>query len=146
MLQRIQSIFLFLAGGASLGLFGLPFATIPSAIPESTIFADAVYNIQDQIALMALFGLAGAFAILAIFLFRKRTLQMRFAIFAFIANLIGVIFGVLFFMQNSADADAQQINDGFGIYLPIGAMVFTLLAYRFISKDEKLVKSMDRLR
>ena len=146
MLQRIQSIFLFLAGGASLGLFGLPFATIPNGIPESTIFADAVYKIQDQIALMGLFGLAGAFAIIAIFLFRKRTLQMRFAIFAFIANLIGVIFGVLFFMQNSADADAQQINDGFGIYLPIGAMVFTLLAYRFISKDEKLVKSMDRLR
>lgn len=146
MLQRIQSIFLFLAGGASLGLFGLPFATIPSGIPQSAIFADAAYNVQDQIALMVLFGLGGALALLAIFIFKNRNLQMRLAIFAFIANLIGVIFGVLYFMQNSTEANAQQINDGFGMYLPIAAMVFSLLAYRFISKDEKLVKSMDRLR
>jgi glucan phosphoethanolaminetransferase (alkaline phosphatase superfamily) len=146
MLQRIQSIFLLLAGGASLGLFGVPFATTPKAIEGSTIFADAAYSIQDQLALMILFALAGAIAIISIFLFKNRGLQMRLSIFAFIANLIGVIFGVIFFMQNSSDTGTQTINDGFGIYFPIAAMIFALLAYRFINKDNKLVKSMDRLR
>lgn len=146
MLQRIQSIFLLLAGGASLSLFGVPFATTPKVIEGSTIFADAAYSIQDQLALMILFALAGAIAIISIFLFKNRGLQMRLSIFAFIANLIGVIFGVIFFMQNSSDTGTQTINDGFGIYFPIAAMIFALLAYRFINKDSKLVKSMDRLR
>ena len=146
MLQRIQSIFLLLAGGASLGLFGVPFATSSKAIAGSTIFSDGAYSIQDQIALLILFGLAGALAIISIFLYKNRGLQMRLSIFAFIANFIGVIFGVIYFMQNSADAGTENINDGLGIYFPIAAMIFALLAYRFINKDNKLVKSMDRLR
>jgi hypothetical protein len=146
MLQRIQSIFLFLAGGASLGLFGLPFATTDQSVAGSVIFADAAYNVQDQIALMILFGLGGAFALASIFTFRNRSLQMRLSIFAFIANLIGLIFGILYFMQNSADTGSQAIDDGLGAYLPFAAMVLLLLAYRFINKDEKLVRSMDRLR
>ena len=146
MLQRIQSIFLLLAGAASLALFGVPFAKTPQAVAGSTLFADGVYNVQDQIALMVLFAVAGALAIAGIFLFRNRTLQMRMAIFAFIANLIGVVFGVIFFMQNSSDVGEKPISDGIGAYLPIGAMILALLAYRFINKDEKLVRSMDRLR
>lgn len=146
MLQRIQSIFLLLAGGASLGLFGLPFATTSEAIEGSTIFADAAYSVQDQIGLMILFGLGGMLALISIFIFKNRTLQMRLSILAFIANLIGVVFGVLYFMQNSADTGKQAVNDGLGVYLPIAAMILLLLAFRFINKDEKLVKSMDRLR
>jgi len=146
MLQRIQSIFLLLAGGASLGSFGLPFATTSKAVEGSTIFADAAYTVQDQMALMILFGLGGALALISLFTFKNRTLQMRLSIFAFIANLIGVIFGVLYFMQNSADTGSQAIDDGLGIYLPVAAMILLLLAFRFINKDEKLVKSMDRLR
>lgn len=145
MLQRIQSIFLLLAGAASLALFGFPFATTPTEVEGSMLFADAAYNVQDQPALMGLFGLAGALAIISIFLFSKRLLQMRISIFAFIANLIGVVLAVIFYMQNSSDA-GDTVNDGIGIYLPVAAMIFTLLAHRFINKDEKLVRSMDRLR
>lgn len=146
MLQRIQSVFLLLAGGASLSLFGVPFATTPRAVEGSAIFADAAYTVQDQVALMALFAVGGALAIAGIFLYRNRLLQMRLSIFSFIANLIGVVLGVIFFMQNSNDVGEQPVNDGIGVYLPIAAMILVLLAYRFISKDEKLVRSMDRLR
>lgn len=146
MLQRIQSIFLLLAGAASLSLFGVPFATTPQAVEGSELFADAAYNVQDQIALMVLFAVGGALAIAGIFLYRNRILQMRLSIFAFIANLIGIVFGVLFFMQHSQDVGERAINDSFGAYLPVAALIFTLLAHRFINKDEKLVRSMDRLR
>jgi len=38
------------------------------------------------------------------------------------------------------------VNDGFGIYLPLIGIIMAVLANRFIKKDDKLVKSMDRLR
>ena len=49
-------------------------------------------------------------------------------------------------MQNSSDVGEKVINDEFGMYLPVAGIIFALLAYRFIQKDNKLVKSMDRLR
>lgn len=146
MLQRIQSIFLALAAAASFGALGLPFATTAQAVQGSAIFADGAYSVQDQIVLLVLFALGGALALAGIFLFRNRNTQMRLSIFAFIANLIGIVFGILFFMQNSSDIGDNAIQDGLGAYLPAGALLFLLLAYRFINKDEKLVRSMDRLR
>ncbi|MEN0006605.1 MAG: DUF4293 domain-containing protein [Bacteroidota bacterium] len=146
MIQRIQSIFLLLAAGGALGVFGLPFASTSQAVSESAIFADAQYNVFDNPALMALFGIGGALALVSIFLFNNRKLQMRLTIFAFIAVLIGTILGVVSFMTSSSEMGDATIQDEFGMYLPAVALLFALLAYRFINKDEKLVKSMDRLR
>lgn len=146
MIQRIQSIFLLLAGGASLSLFGLPFASTPEAAPDSQLFADSVYSLMDTPALIVLFGIAGLLAIISIFLFNNRKLQMRLTIFSFIANLLGVVMAVIYYMQHSQDLGEQIINDEAGIYMPIASFVLLLLAYRFINKDEKLVRSMDRLR
>ncbi len=147
MIQRIQSIFLLLAGGASLSLFGLPFATVGEAYETSAIFQDKAFNVMDHPGLMGLFGVAGLLAVVSIFLFKNRKLQMRLSIFAFIANLLAVIFGVIYFMQfGGTEVPSEKINDGIGMYMPIVALVMCLLAYRFINKDEKLVRSMDRLR
>jgi len=146
MIQRIQSIFLFLAAAAAFGLWALPFASTNGAVANTAIFADGFYNIQDNVGLIALFSATGVLALIAIFLFNNRSTQMRVTIFAFIANLIGIIFGIVYYMQNSADVGDKTVDDGFGMYLPILTLVFTSLAYRFIGKDEKLVKSMDRLR
>lgn len=146
MLQRIQSIFLALAAAASFGTLGLPFATTSPAVQGSMLFGDGAYSVQDQITLLVLFAVGGALAVASIFLYRNRNTQMRLSIFAFIANLIGIVLAVLFFMQNSSDVGDSVVNDGLGAYLPAAALVFLLLAYRFIRKDEKLVRSMDRLR
>lgn len=146
MIQRIQSIFLLLAGSASLGVFGLPFARTAQAIEGSAIFDDAVYNVNDQLALMLLFGLSGALALLAIFLFRNRKLQMKLSLSALILNLGGLAFGLVYLLQEITDAGKEAIQDGLGMYLPVIAIICGLLAYRFIKKDDKLVRSMDRLR
>jgi len=146
MIQRIQSIFLLLAGSASLGLFGLPLAKTAQPIEESAIFADAVYNLNDQVGLMVLFSLAGAMALLGIFLFRNRRLQMKVSLSALIINLGGLAFGAYYLSQNITEAGEKAIQDGLGMYLPLVAIFFAFLAYRFIRRDDKLVKSMDRLR
>lgn len=146
MIQRIQSIFLLLAGGASFSLFGLPFALTTEAVATSQLFADSAYNLMDTPALMAMFGLAGLLAIVSVFIFSNRKLQMRLIIFAFIANLLGVVLAIVFYMQNSQDIGDTMVNDGVGMYLPLASFILLLLAYRYVNKDEKLVRSMDRLR
>jgi predicted Co/Zn/Cd cation transporter (cation efflux family) len=146
MIQRIQSIFLFLAGGASLGLFGLPFATTPKAIESSMIFGDALYNVNDQMGLSVLFGLAGVLAIIAIFLFRNRGLQSKVSLSALILNIGGLVFAIYYLTQNLTEAGRAAIEFAFGGAFPLLSILFCFLAYRFIRKDDKLVKSMDRLR
>lgn len=146
MIQRIQSIFLLLAGAASFGLFGAPFATTSESVASSQLFSDSVYDLTDTPALIALFGLAGLLAVIGLFLFRNRKLQMRLTIFAIIANLLGVAMAILFYMQNSQDIGNRAVDDGVGMYLPMASFIFLLLAYRYINKDEQLVRSMDRLR
>lgn len=146
MIQRIQSIFLLLAGGASFGVLGLPFATTDKAENASALFADSIFNTQDNIALMVFFGIAGLLAIIDIFLYNNRPLQIRLGMFAFIANIIGLILGIALFFNDMQNVGTDNIDDGLGAYLPIVAGVLLLLAIRFIRKDEKLVRSADRLR
>ena len=146
MIQRIQSLFLFLAAACAFGLFGLPFASMAEPIAQSDIFADGIYNIMDHIGTMVLFGLAGALALVSIFLFNNRKLQMSLSRFAIISNVIGFILAIVLFYNERATMGPQDPDDQLGIFLPILFIVFALLALRFIGKDDKLVKSMDRLR
>ena len=146
MIQRIQSIFLLLAAAASFALYGIPFASTPTKTIDNEIFADQVFNLQDHIGLIIFFSLSGALALVSIFLFRNRRLQMRMTIFTVVALIVGIAFGLIYYVQNTGGLGDVAVNDRFGMYLPIIALIFTFLAYRYINKDEKLVKSMDRLR
>jgi len=145
MIQRIQSIFLLLASVGAFGVFAAPFATTQEAA-QGTVFADTVFNVQDHIGLIVLFALAGLLALVSIFLFKNRKLQMRLTIFTFIVNLAAVALGAYFFIQADQTMGDRNVQTAIGTFLPIAPFIFTLLAYRYIKKDEKLVKSMDRLR
>lgn len=146
MIQRIQSIFFLLAAAAAFSLFAFPFASTEQAVNNSALFSDGIYNIQDHIALLIMFCLAGGLSFVTIFLFKNRKLQLNIGRFAFIANLLGLILAVVFFFHDKEKVMSTPIDDGIGIFLPIVSFVFLLLAIHFITKDEKLVKSMDRLR
>jgi len=146
MIQRVQSIFLFLAAAAAFGLLKLPFATTASEVQASGLFADGNYNLQDHIALIILFGLAGGLAFISIFLFKNRKTQSLVGRFSVIANIIGLALAIILFMQDLANLGSAEPQDALGLYLPIISLIFGILALRFISKDEKMVRSMDRLR
>lgn len=142
MIQRIQSIFFLLAGVASLGLLGLPFARTDAAA-SSGLFADSRYSIQDNPVLMILFLAAGIAAIAAIFFYKRRLLQMRVALGVALFLAVGLVVGIYFYTQDAGSGAAQP---GIGAILPILGIVFSLIARKNIGKDEKLVRSMDRLR
>ena len=146
MIQRIQSIYLFLAAAAGFGMLALPFATTASSVTTSSLFADASYNVNDNIGLLVLFAVAGAMALAAIFLFNKRSVQMKIAQFSIVANVVGLVLAIILFWQDGLISSDVAVNDGVGAYLPFAFLLFGILALRAIGKDDKLVKSMDRLR
>jgi len=146
MIQRIQSIFLLLASGSAFSLFAFPFAKA-QAMSQSTVFADGIYNLQDNIGLLVLFCIAGLLTFVGIFLFRNRKTQLLVNRIAIVANIIGLILTVVLFMNDQPNMTANVTpDDGIGAYLPFVFLVFAFLANHFINKDEKLVQSMDRLR
>ncbi len=146
MIQRIQSIFLLLAALAAFALFELPFGSSDKEVAASMFFSDKTFDITDNLALLILFALSGVIALVSIFLFKNRNLQLTLGRLAIITNILGIILGVVLFMQDSPNLNNTVPNEEMGLLLPILFLLFMFLAARFIRKDEKLVRSMDRLR
>jgi Na+-transporting NADH:ubiquinone oxidoreductase subunit NqrE len=145
MIQRIQSIFLLLGGASFLGLFGAPFASSTTPIPN--LLADMTYNVQDHIVLMVLAGLGGLISLAAIFLFNNRALQKRMTYVATtVSILILVVAALLMYNERTLTDHADKIHDQIGLYLPMISLIMSVLATRYIGKDEETVRSMDRLR
>ncbi len=145
MIQRIQSLFMFLASGCFFGLFGLPFANSDEA--TKPFFEDSIYNVMDHPALLGITIAGGAIALINIFLFKNRGLQMRLSILVIICSILLAVFATyLVYQDASLMSNTADLEDGFGVYLPPLALLFGILGYVFVKKDEKLVKSMDRLR
>ncbi|OAV44273.1 DUF4293 domain-containing protein [Lewinella sp. 4G2] len=143
MLQRIQSVFLFLGAGSVFGLFAADAADTAAPVPESTLFADAQFTLFDDPVLLGVFGLAGLLLLVTIFLFNNRKLQMNLTLAGIVLVLIGAAYGAFRFFS---DVAAGNATPDFGLVLPLLAIVFAWLARTNINKDEKLVRSADRLR
>lgn len=145
MIQRIQTIYFVLAAITFGVLFMVPFATSSEPIPN--LLQDQVYNIMDSPVLIGLTVIGILASLIGIFLYSNRGLQSRVGYFSIIsAILLPLVAVLLIYNEGTVTTKADLIKDGFGIYLPIVALVFGILAVRNISKDEKLVQSMDRLR
>lgn len=143
MIQRIQSIFMLLAGGV-LGLeFVFPFAKNTQA--TDGYFSDNVFNIFDNNILLGLICTGIILSIAAIFLFKNRKLQTTINWVTMILCIIVLAIGY-FFLSQDQTGELAGVNVGIGSILPIVSLILLLIANRFIGKDESLVKSMDRLR
>ncbi len=147
MIQRIQTLFLLFAAVCSFLLFAFPFASVPAKVENSALFSnDTVYNLNDNVALLVIYALVGVVALTAIFLFNNRQRQMMVGKAATGVNLLAIILTILFFSQDAVMKSEVTPDDQLGLYMPIVGLVMLILAVRAIQKDEKLVKSMDRLR
>lgn len=136
MIQRIQSIYLFIAfiiTGA------LPFVFHLWKLENGTPFyfmSNTFYTI--------LFGLSTTLSLLSILSFKKRQNQFVTNRLNIILNLI--LLGLFVYRTLNVSGEAPVSEKGIGMFLPIGAILLLVLANRAIKKDEDLVKSVDRLR
>lgn len=146
MIQRIQSIILLLAALAFGALFLLPFGS--TVAPQAQgIFADSVYDLNDSMTLLILATLGALVALICIFMFKNRKLQIRLGYLGMVISLAIPAAAILIASQGSAGVfEDHEMSFEAGFFMPVLALVLFGLANFYIGKDEKLVKSMDRLR
>jgi len=155
MIQRIQSLYLLLAMVAIGLLFYFPVANYFSDMDcyrfSITEFTSLNPNVSSPFSKFFTFPLlinALALVILSgisIFYYKNRKLQINILNFNILFNIVLIV--LLFFYTDKINK-AIQISPEFavGTFLPLISLLFFVLASRNIRKDEKLVKSADRLR
>ncbi len=92
-----------------------------------------------------IFGMILFLATFCIFNYKDRKKQMRFAtinLFSIIVYIIALAV-FIFYAKNKLSAD---VSLQYPVVFPVIALILNYLAMRGIDKDEKLVRSMDRLR
>lgn len=155
MLQRIQSIFLLgaMASGLSLLIDPMNLASVQGDVtllksqPQSML-DDGILHISDHILLIVLVGLAILLSIVSIFQFKNRHRQLTLVRLTLISFLLLLLLAGFFFYQDYSQLNAGSylFDVGIGALAPVVGILFSILAIRAIRKDEKLIRSMDRLR
>ena len=155
MIQRIQTVFLFLAAIFAGVLFFSPIAAFEhgAEVMKLTVLGvnnqvNAQYfNAIYTLPLLVLTILVVAIPMVTIFMYKKRELQIKLSSLNVFLNAIicGLIF--LYYTSNiEKTIAAEGVAYLFGTYIPLINMVLSILAMRWIKKDIELLKSVDRLR
>jgi len=84
-------------------------------------------------------------ALIAIFLFKKRRLQMRVTMLVLLLSLGTLILGAFYIIMFDRKIDITVIWQVKAIF-PLISAILAWLAYRSIMKDDLMVRSYDRLR
>lgn len=143
MIQRIQTIYLFLASIVSGGLifvFNL-WNTIKEKIFVVDLFSKEVITLK---VIPLMFIASAVLSLVAIFLFHNRKLQFVVGRIIILINLF--LLGLLIYLSLTLSGETLVSEKGIGMFLPILAILLIVLANKAIKKDEDLVKSVDRLR
>ena len=150
MLQRIQTIYLILAGICTSLTLYFSFATysISGKLVSFTSqgFSPFGKNIEN-FPLYIVIIISSILIALSIISFKKRKRQ----IFLNTANYMVVLALIVLIFINFKNFEPTQdenieISYGVGMFLPIVTLVLLFMANRAVKKDEELIKSMDRIR
>jgi surface polysaccharide O-acyltransferase-like enzyme len=136
MIQRIQTIYLFLAALVTGVLIWVVEHFIDGEGNEFVNMDDNLYY--------GIFLTSALLSIIAIFLFKNRQLQTVINRLNLLLNLF--ILGVYVYRLLMMSGETAVSEKGIGMFIPILSIVLIVLANKAIRKDEQLVKSADRLR
>ena len=160
MWQRVQTIFLLLVAISMFLMFFFPlWEKVPpeenvlhritafyyEVISEQQDVAERVYFPYTLIGVLA--GLAIGIALFEITMFKNRLTQMKLG--AFNSLVMAGSLGLTVYYTIQLDEQIYPTFEptyGIGFYMPAAAMIFNIMANRFIRRDEKLVRSTDRIR
>ncbi len=149
MIQRIQSIYLLLSALITGSMFFLTLAELANdGVAYELLYrgwATGEEVTMPTWALAILITLITLIPIIALFLYKKRFLQIRLCGLN-MGLLVGTT-GMIYFLGNQSSKDlTAEVAYQVPMVFPLIALVFTFLAIKAIGKDEALIKSMDRIR
>jgi glucan phosphoethanolaminetransferase (alkaline phosphatase superfamily) len=157
MIERIQTVFLFIVALSLVIVLIFPVwkkenignrsaISLTSISLTHTEANEVKHNVQTfYIAIFAV--IAAGIAIYTIFQYKNRMLQIRLCLLNTL--FICAVLGLMVYFTNLAEPWVKVPQYGqFGVsfFAPAVALIFNMLARRAIQKDEKLVRSSERLR
>jgi hypothetical protein len=140
MIQRLQSVWLLLAAAAA--FCSLQFSFYSGTMLVENQSKRVELTAQSNLLLLILSAGVGIASLISIFLYKNRKTQLRIVLVTLLVSILNL---VLFFTQTKKFVPGEgnySLTAIFAIVVP----VFLFLAIRGIKRDEKLVKSLDRLR
>ncbi|WP_187262818.1 DUF4293 domain-containing protein [Pontibacter beigongshangensis] len=166
MIQRIQSVFLFLLVLSMISILFIDIWSKTDTTSGQTVTLTA-FSIdthflnnegeptntgstqsQGAIAIGLLAIAAAVIALYEIFQFKSRLTQMKLGLFNTL--VLVALFGTTFYQANyvANTMVASDVSGTYeaGFYMPVLALLLNALSNRFIKRDEDLVRSVDRLR
>ena len=145
MLQRKQSLWLFIAALLNAGVFY--FCLYKYHVIENNVDTVKSLQVSDHYPSLLLALVMTLLPLVTIFMYKKRPQQIAMtfvsilAIASFITMTLSRVTNLSKLIPAPTDASYRA-----AAVLPIIAIIFLLLAIFGIRRDEKLVKSVDRLR
>jgi hypothetical protein len=141
MIQRSQTIWFFLAAVSGFAMTQLPLyiATFANNVIRRFVAT-------ESLLLFSLVILLACLAAVCIFLFKNRSLQFKLAVIGVLAS-IGVIGLQVWQIENFRTSNSLVRGSYYwGSLFPVAMTIFFILAAKGVYRDEKLIKSIDRLR
>jgi hypothetical protein len=140
MLQRSQTLWLLFSSI-------LAFASLKLSFFSGNIIVDNVKQFQrftamGSIVLMILTVGVAIASLFLIFLYKDRKLQMKISLAVLVVSFLNIL---LYYLQTKNFVVNEWAFD-IPCIISLAIPVFLIIAIRGIYKDEKLVKSVDRLR
>ncbi len=144
MLQRIQTIYLLAVVGFMSALCFTPLATYLADGVEGAFVAFDFWWIG------VLFALCALLAFVTIWLFKKRMLQVRLlcaeVVLLLGSQIFSLWYAIGFTKSVSAMSELAVTSIKTPTFFPLVCIILTIMAIRGIVKDERLVRSLDRIR
>ena len=154
MWQRKQTIFLALTSACMILMIFFPAWQVSESGIEKMLFP-LHYTVRSEgtqttiyypYSLCAILAIAAAtVAILEIGKFENRMLQMKLGALNSLL-MAGSVISLVYFATRLIESNQQAGHYGIAMWLPPIALVFNMIANRFIRRDEKLVRDSERIR
>lgn len=151
MIQRIQTLFL-LAVAVLSGLL-LTGDLINLSAEGGTLFSFGFAGVTDSEGevlqrlwpMTVILALVPLLSLAAIFLYKKRSVQMRLTMLVLLLSLGTIILGAFYILMFDRKIDVTVVWKIRAVF-PLVSAILAWLAYRGIMKDDLIVRSYDRLR
>ena len=140
MIQRIQSIWLLLAAVCAFLSFKFSFYS-GNMVEEDMSTKFVELNASTDMIITVLTALLGAGALITIFLFKNRKRQLTITIILLLVSI-----GILLLYITQQTKKFTEGNYGLTSVIYFAIPILLTLAIVGIRKDDKLIKSLDRLR
>ncbi len=136
MIQRVQTVWLLFASVCAFLSMKFPFYFIG---PNTSMPSDQ-FNATTNMLLLISTSILGALCLFTIFIFKQRKLQLWLTILAIVLSILNIF--LYFSYKKNYPGGGLALTSVLTFVIPL----FLFFAARGINRDQKLVKSMDRLR